>query len=45
MKSCIMAGWLLTVSIGNAIVVIFAEARVTNNMVRAHNLQQKGNAK
>lgn len=34
MKSCIMAGWLLTVSIGNAIVVIFAEARVTENMVR-----------
>ncbi|KAK3710372.1 hypothetical protein QZH41_012301, partial [Actinostola sp. cb2023] len=32
MKSCIMAGWLLTVSIGNAIVVIFAEARVTDNM-------------
>lgn len=34
MKSCIMAGWLLTVSIGNAIVVIFAEARITENMVR-----------
>ncbi|XP_031550604.1 solute carrier family 15 member 1-like [Actinia tenebrosa] len=32
MKSCIMAGWLLTVSIGNAIVVIFAEARITDNM-------------
>ena len=33
MKSCIMAGWLLTVSVGNAIVVIFAEARLTDNMV------------
>lgn len=33
MKSCIMAGWLLTVSVGNAIVVIFAEARLTENMV------------
>ncbi|XP_032228417.1 peptide transporter family 1 [Nematostella vectensis] len=32
MKSCIMAAWLLTVSIGNAIVVVFAEARITNNM-------------
>lgn len=32
MKSCIMAGWLLTVSVGNAIVVIFAEARLTDNM-------------
>ena len=28
-----MAGWLLTVSVGNAIVVIFAEARLTDNMV------------
>ena len=34
MKSCIMAGWLMTVSVGNAIVVVFAEARLTDNMVR-----------
>ena len=34
MKSCVMAGWLMTVSVGNAIVVIFAEARLTDNMVR-----------
>lgn len=32
MKSCVMAGWLMTVSVGNAIVVIFAEARLTDNM-------------
>lgn len=32
MKSCIMAGWLMTVSVGNAIVVVFAEARLTDNM-------------
>ena len=34
MKSCVMAGWLMTVSVGNAIVVVFAEARLTENMVR-----------
>ena len=34
MKSCVMAGWLMTVSVGNAIVVVFAEARLTDNMVR-----------
>ena len=34
MKSCVMAGWLMTVSVGNAIVVICAEARLTDNMVR-----------
>ena len=33
MKSCIMAAWLLTVSFGNLIVVIFAEARFFYNMV------------
>ena len=33
MKSCVMAGWLMTVSVGNAIVVILAEARLTDNMV------------
>lgn len=32
MKSCVMAGWLMTVSVGNAIVVVFAEARLTENM-------------
>ncbi|XP_028409001.1 solute carrier family 15 member 2-like [Dendronephthya gigantea] len=32
MKSCIMAAWLLTVSVGNLIVVIFAEARFFYNM-------------
>lgn len=39
MKSCIMAGWLMTVSVGNAIVVVFAEARLTDNMVRASALR------
>lgn len=39
MKSCIMAGWLMTVSVGNAIVVVFAEARLTDNMVRAFALR------
>ena len=34
MKSCVMAGWLMTVSVGNAIVVVFAEARLTDDMVR-----------
>lgn len=34
MKSCIMAAWLLTVSVGNLIVVIFAEARFFYSMVR-----------
>ena len=29
-----MAGWLMTVSVGNAIVVVFAEARLTDDMVR-----------
>ncbi|CAB4032363.1 solute carrier family 15 member 1-like isoform X1 [Paramuricea clavata] len=32
MKSCIMAAWLLTVSVGNLIVVIFAEARFFYSM-------------
>lgn len=32
MKSCVMAGWLMTVSVGNAIVVVFAEARLTDDM-------------
>ena len=33
MKSCIMAAWLLTVSVGNLIVVICAEARFFYSMV------------
>jgi len=42
MKSCVMAGWLMTVSVGNAIVVIFAEARLTDNMVSTGVLFSKG---
>ena len=33
MKSGIMAGWLLTVAVGNALVVMLAENPVTDNMV------------
>ena len=34
MKAVVQAGWLMTVGIGNLIVVIFAEARFVENQVR-----------
>ena len=33
MKSCIMAAWLLTVSVGNLLVVILAGVKLTEDMV------------